>query len=934
MKGAFPAYLDPLLERLGVEATSNPTCIDGVDVLLYTTGEKVESLPKKALCIVPSIPTSQHDGIIGCINRLGSFYVECVIFANGSSLHVYDLAGLRGITVDVSKLDGYKIDCICRYANSGHVVFLDPLFDDPGFLKQCWAAFSSNLEVLESAGLRDREQRVRFALQMVIELCLKAWKILPPHASLVKVTGEQSTHAQIGTQSFSIDGVTLYPRELAKTRKDVGATPWNVDEATLDALAAPWCSISCLEAQIDERIVCFLMEQSILGHEKKRTGSYFTPRTWAWYTCHKSLQTFGAMKDRDGDTFQFGAHDLQRLEILDPAMGSGDFLDAMSLNLVDAWLPLLFGSRLEKAVDWNALRLRAKLEHVFSHNLHGIDLNQLAVDVTRARFFLNAIKHVSRDPSLAKMMEGFSIDLVLDDFLTRKVDHAYDIIIGNPPYLMEVRNNQALFRQYSKHPATRDRYEPKMDVFYFFMFKGIEMLRDRGIMGFVVQEYWLDRYHARHIRQFMFQEASIADLVLFKECKVFPTAPGQHTMILVARRGKATHDDEARIITVRDACNADISLLGELLVGTGNHIDVHYVPNHAMYDAGKDKVFVSGDDEQGFFERMHAIKHHAIDEDEIQVGINIPQPFVRRGGKVEGVFVVPRDQAPRIANAPEEQAILKPFHMATDIGAYTFSIRENHFLIYTTNESMKRVEKDHETYARIRAHLDKFAGVITSDHKPYGLHRPRQQEWFESRDKIIGVRKTRSPKFAVVPQDYYMDQATLFIRLDPVGMISPHYACAFLNSPAASRVLSSIKMQGRQLQIDKNVLTRLPIPVCHAIDHQIISTLSIWLHVLGIMKEDHQALVDDTLITRIRGIIDGFFDRLVSQEGKEPLLASDDISDIPRIALEEHLIKRRCIDGLEHLESTVINVEGLRASITPLLPSLERVISQLASRDG
>jgi hypothetical protein len=160
-----------------------------------------------------------------------------------------------------------------------------------------------------------------------------------------------------------------------------------------------------------------------------------------------------------------------------------------------------------------------------------------------------------------------------------------------------------------------------------------------------------------------------------------------------------------------------------------------------------------------------------------------------------------------------------------------------------------------------------------------------------------------------------------------------HYACAFLNSPAASKAFSSIKTQGGQLQIDKNVLARLPIPVCHAIDHQIISTLSAWLHVLGILKEDRKMLAVDALATGIRGIIDGFFDRLVSQGGSEPLLAGEGIGDMPRIALAEHLVKQRCIDGLEHLESTVIDTEGLRAFITPLLTSLERVIGRLASRD-
>ncbi len=921
MSGAFPEFVARLIEKLGTMAMRAQTRIDGIDVFLYSAEKTGVNALKKALCIVPTIPAHQHDSLIEGINRTGSTCVECVIFIEPARLIVHDLAGLRAITVDEADFDAEKIDCICRYTSTGHLIFLDPVFEDPGFLKQCWVAFSGNLALLEGAGFRDSDQRVRIAMQVVIELCLKAWKILPQNLSLLRSTGKQPVHACVGTKDISFTSALI-------------RSPGEIDDVAIDALFAPWCSIPGLEARLDERILCQLMERSIPGGDKKRTGSYYTPRAWAWYTCHEALHAFATGKKTGTIAGQLGEQDLQRLEILDPAMGSGDFLDAMSLALMDDWLLVLQWSMPGCEVDWNAIRLRAKLEHVFKHNVRGIDMNKLAVDVTRARFFLNAARHVAKDNTLAGMMERFSIDLVHDDFLTMNLDRrAFDIVIGNPPYLMEVRNNKELFHRYSKHPGTRDRYEPKMDVFYFFMFKGIEVLRDRGVLGFVVQEYWLDRFHARNIRVFIFQENAITDLIQFKRCKVFPTAPGQHTMVVIARKGKAASEDDARVITVKDTSSAGMQLLGELLAGTGDQIEVYKARNHAMYDAGKDKVFVHGEAERGFFEHIHAMEHYTIKESEIQVGINIPQPFVRRGGKVEGVFVVARDQAPRIAIAREEQAILKPFHKATDIGAYAFTTREDHFIIYTTNETMKEVEEHPDTFANIRAHLDKFSGVITSDHKPYGLHRPRQQEWFESREKIIGVRKTRSPRFAVVPQDYYMDQAALIIRLDPAGGISPHYACAFLNSPVASEAFSGIKTQGGQLQIDKNVLTRLPIPVCHALDQRVISVLSEWLHVLGILEKASGSMAAGALVTRLRGIIDVFFNRLVSQGGKEPILAKEVFDDLPRVAFADHLIKRRCIANLEHLISTVIDTEGLRASIAPLLPSLERAIDQISSRN-
>ncbi|MBN2150113.1 MAG: N-6 DNA methylase [Candidatus Lokiarchaeota archaeon] len=900
MSGSFPACVAPLIERLDAMGAPTRVRIGGVEALAYAAGAHGAGTLGKALCIAPPVPLSCHGDLLDGANRLDSPCVECIIIAGEGDLRVQDLANVRDATIDEGDLDPHKIDCICRYVDTGQVIFLDPVFEDPDFLKKALAAFSSNIALLTSAGLQDRGQCVRAALQVAIDTCLASLKV---QIQASKVLPSLST-----------------------------ALP-TLGDAIREKLYAPWRSIPNLEARLDGAVICRLMEQSILSADKKRTGSYFTPRSWAWYTCHEALVAYAAATGRDGPAGQLAERDLQRLRILDPAMGSGDFLDAMSIVLVDAWLPLLAGSRPGEKRDWNALRLQAKLENIFKHNLHGIDLNKLAVEMTRVRLFLNALKHVSKDPTLKREMERFAVDLVHDDFLTRGIDpHCYDIVIGNPPYLMEVRNNQALFRHYSKHPATRKRYEPKMDLFYFFMFKGIEILKDRGVMGFVVQEYWLDRFHARRVRQFMFRETTIVELTLFKRCRVFQTAPGQHTMIIVATRGEASDEDVARIITVQEGSSAGTPLLGELLAKSGGRITVHHARNGSMYDFDKDKVFVSGDAEHGLFERVHAMAHHTIQEHEIQVGINIPQPFVRRGGKVEGVFVVPRDQVPRIASTPEEQALIKPFHKATDIGASTFSASEGHFIIYTTNESMKRVERDREAYARVRTHLDRYATAITSDHKPYGLHRPRQPEWFEAREKIIGVRKTRSPKFAVVPQDYYMDQAALFIRLDPARGISPYYACAFLNCPVAFKVLSGIKTQGGQLQIDKSVLARLPIPACHEADHRVISCLSEWIHVFGLMKEDRKAFDDEALVTRIRGIIDWFFDRLVEMGGVDPLISADGTDEVPWASINSHLVKRRCIDGMEHIESTIVDVESLHASTSPLLPSLEAYIDRFASR--
>ena len=80
----------------------------------------------------------------------------------------------------------------------------------------------------------------------------------------------------------------------------------------------------------------------------------------------------------------------------------------------------------------------------------------------------------------------------------------FDIVIGNPPYIMELRDNKDIFRQLQATPLGGKYYEPKMDIFYFFIELGIDLLKSGGYLGFIVQQYWVSRAHASKLRQKVF----------------------------------------------------------------------------------------------------------------------------------------------------------------------------------------------------------------------------------------------------------------------------------------------------------------------------------------------------------------------------------------------------------------------------------------------
>ncbi|GAH61984.1 unnamed protein product, partial [marine sediment metagenome] len=215
-----------------------------------------------------------------------------------------------------------------------------------------------------------------------------------------------------------------------------------------------------------------------------------------------------------------------------------------------------------------------------------------------------------------------------------------------------------------------------------------------------------------------------------------------------------------------------------------------------------------------------------LDAEEIQIGADVHQPFLRAEAIAklpegethqpgEGVFVLSKAELQRLRLTEDEQCVLRPFHYAEEIDKYYYKPVVEHYLIYTPKDVAEDIELHPEKYPGLKSHLDKYQPVITSDNKPYGIHRARQPEWFEDRQKIIGVRKTEYPKFVVVPEPYYADQSVLIIRLTSHKQFSPYFLTAILNSQIAHFWLFQQKRHGGQLQIDKEVLLHFPIPNIH-----------------------------------------------------------------------------------------------------------------------
>ena len=172
----------------------------------------------------------------------------------------------------------------------------------------------------------------------------------------------------------------------------------------------------------------------------------------------------------------------------------------------------------------------------------------------------------------------------------------------------------------------------------------------------------------------------------------------------------------------------------------------------------------------------------------------------------DGVFVLSEKEKNQIPFTEKELDLIKPSYTTKELHRYYGSPINQEWLIYTDSsfKDKKKVEK----YPNIKRHLDQFRKVITSDNKPYGLHRARNAYFFEG-EKIISVRKCARPTFTWVDFDSYVSATFYVIK---TAKTNQKYLTGLLNSRLVTFWLKHRgKMQGTNYQVDKQPLLTIPL---------------------------------------------------------------------------------------------------------------------------
>jgi len=412
----------------------------------------------------------------------------------------------------------------------------------------------------------------------------------------------------------------------------------------------------------------------------------------------------------------------------------------------------------------------------------------------------------------SKSATGYEVDFDFKLFFSEVWDKndGFDIVIGNPPYVKESTNKKAF-----KNTKHLECYQGKMDLWYLFGAKGIDVLQSKGVLSFIATNNWLTNDGASKFRNKVLEETMFLLFIDFGEAKIFDA--GIQTMIMILKKDIGILNYE---VSYKRLINKNVSskildvFLSNDQSGFSNFFNAT-INRRQFYNRS---ILFLEKRVATILDEIQEKSNFQLKNEEITSGIDVLQDFVNKKSKKkledefkigDGVFVLTNKEKNGINFSESEMELIKPFFTTKEFGRY-YGNRQNKLWLIYTNSSFKDISKI-KKFPKIKNHLDNFSGIMTSVNKPYGLHRARNEKDFKGK-KIVVLRKcSERPVFTYVNFDSYFNRTFLVIKTERINL---KQLISILNSQVLMFWLRFYgKMQGNNFQIDKSPLLNLPIIV-------------------------------------------------------------------------------------------------------------------------
>ncbi len=543
---------------------------------------------------------------------------------------------------------------------------------------------------------------------------------------------------------------------------------------------------------------------------------------------------------------------LLGLKILDPACGSGAFLNAalkqlkIEHTLIDYYRAKIYG---------DAIIFQDVENEILEKNIFGVDINEESVEIAKLSLWLHTAQRNRKLTSLNNNIKcGNSLISDPDVAGTKAFDWqkefpevfgkvrgengkvkgengelrgengkvkgenygGFDVVIGNPPYV-QLQSMGGMSDVYAR--CGYESYNKSADLYCLFAERGFKLLKKGGLLSFIMPNKWMLVDYGKDLRRFL-SKTNLRQILNFGDIQFFKDAT-TYVCIFVSQNAEKNGTVKALSLN-RKTYHGDF--LNE--VANGLH-------EYDASDFGENEWSIQNPEHKAILEKM--AKHKALKDFPIEIYRGILT------GYNDAFYIDGETRKRLIAEDPKSADLIQPMFRGRDITAWTSSVQDQYLI-----STFPAIKLDIENYPAIKNHLLSFGKERLEQSGKKGSRKKTSNAWFETQDTISYYQEFAKPKIiypnmtSIFPFCYdesgavCNDKAFIITEKEGKSLDFPNpcgnllkYLLAVLNSKPAKLWIwyNCPELQGGTREIRKAYFENFPIPDLSTLSSQ-LSTLS------------------------------------------------------------------------------------------------------------